>query len=191
VSACEAGISIREFARREGVNEKLVRRALEKGHLTALSDGKVPAERVGSGWCQRNRRGADKSADTAAKTADSVRTISADAQDDAEGDLAIRNVLAGRATLAEAERVRANGQAVKVMLDARQRRGELMEIADAEALFFETGRMIRDSWMNWPMRVGPLIAADLKMEADRITEVLTSYVHQHLAELGEPAFDTG
>lgn len=196
MSADEAGISIREFARREGVSDKLVRRALENGYLTALSDGKLSADLVGTGWCKRNRQGADKGADTADRGADSPQLVSAlapaaEALDAIEGDAVMAAVLAGRATLAEADRIRMNAQAVKVVLEARQRRGELIELAEAERLFFETTRAIRDSWLNWPTRVGPLIAADLKLEADRITEVLSTHVHQHLCELGEPEFAAG
>ncbi len=62
--ATPIGVSIREFARRDGCDDKLVRRALQTGHLLALPDGKLDPAFVGSGWRKENRRGADTGADT-------------------------------------------------------------------------------------------------------------------------------
>ena len=64
-----------------------------------------------------------------------------------------------------------------------------MELALAEAVFFELTRSYRDAWSNWPVRIGPLLAAELGLEADRVTEALTAHVHTHLADLGEPEPD--
>lgn len=50
------GISIREFARRDDCDPKLVRRAIASGRLRPLPDGTLAAELVGSGWRQTNRR---------------------------------------------------------------------------------------------------------------------------------------
>lgn len=62
-----AGISIREFARRDGCDDGLVRRALKAGRLKALPDGTIDPALVGSGWRKTNRR-ADQGADSAADT---------------------------------------------------------------------------------------------------------------------------
>ncbi|MEB0154013.1 hypothetical protein QN371_13390, partial [Pseudomonas sp. CCC4.3] len=56
----------------------------------------------------------------------------------------------------------------------------------AENILFEQARASRDAWLNWPTRIGPLVAADLGLEADRIVDTLTNYVHQHLQQLGQP-----
>ncbi|MHB8921350.1 MAG: hypothetical protein ACYC3N_10010 [Halothiobacillus sp.] len=39
--------------------------------------------------------------------------------------------------------------------------------------------------MNWPSRVGAMMAADLGMEPEPVIEVLTNYVYKHLDEIGE------
>lgn len=49
-------LSIREFARRDGCDESLVRRGIKTGHLKRLADGKLDAALVGTGWCETNRR---------------------------------------------------------------------------------------------------------------------------------------
>jgi hypothetical protein len=61
------GISIREFARLDGCDEALVRRAVRKGYLPKLNDGSLDPNLAGTGWRFNNRKGADsarKSADT-------------------------------------------------------------------------------------------------------------------------------
>ena len=88
--------------------------------------------------------------------------------------------------LIEAQTYKENGLALLRILDARKRANELVEMADAEAVLFEMFRLQRDAWLNFPSRSGPIIAADLGLDPDRVVEVLTSHVHQHLADLGEP-----
>lgn len=99
----------------------------------------------------------------------------------------ISRVLSGAfATVREAERIKENALALKHVLESRQKAGVLIEVAVAERILFEVCRSARDSWINWPSRVGPLIAAEMGIDADKVTEVLAAYVQQHLDELGEP-----
>jgi hypothetical protein len=70
------GISVREFARRDGCSEKLVRRHVERGGITKLPDGSLDPACVGTGWRESARRqmtDADIAADTSAKM-ETVRT---------------------------------------------------------------------------------------------------------------------
>lgn len=48
------GISIREFARRDGCDERLVRRAIGEGRLRKLPDGTLDEAMVGTGWRASN-----------------------------------------------------------------------------------------------------------------------------------------
>jgi hypothetical protein len=48
-------ISGREFARREGCSEKLMRRPIERGELVLIS-GKLDAALVKTGWREGNRK---------------------------------------------------------------------------------------------------------------------------------------
>ncbi|MFH5923833.1 hypothetical protein [Roseomonas xinghualingensis] len=60
------GLSLREFARREGCDDALVRRAVKQGKLQLSLDGTLDPALVGSGWRRGNRhpaRGADIVAD--------------------------------------------------------------------------------------------------------------------------------
>ncbi len=67
------------------------------------------------------------------------------------------------------------------------KQGKLVDRAEAEAAFFDEARAMRDAWLAWPARVGIEMADALKVDARTLTQVLATYVQQHLAELGEPA----
>lgn len=107
-------------------------------------------------------------------------------------DRLIEDILAGRnLKVPDAERVKENHLALKHILDMRERAGMLVEMDKAEALFFETTRKARDAWMDWPTTIGPLLAADLGLEADIVVEALTKYVQLHLEKLGDQRTEFG
>lgn len=91
--------------------------------------------------------------------------------------------------LAISEKVKAAAAAMKATIAAQQLGGALVELETAEAVLFDTARAARDAWLNWPAKIGPLLAADLGLEADRVVEALTPHVQQQLEELGEPVPD--
>ena len=194
-------VSVREFARLDGCDDKLVRRAIKAGKLKVSEDGKLDAALVGTGWRKLNRRG-QVAAGKAKVSAPRVRTAdkrppAAEEVESATEELVaeeaedfLNKVLAGDfADTATAERIKENGLAAKHLLAARRESGHLVEIEVAEAVLFETQRSQRDAWMNFPTRVGPLLAADLGIEADKVVEALTVHVHQQLDDLGEPEAD--
>jgi hypothetical protein len=209
MSAPAEFISIREFARRDGCDDKLVRRAVKSGKLAVSEDGRVDASQVGSAWRRTNRRaeagadklalkGADKPKVSAPKKA--VDKMSAPADDKLrsaveeiigeESSNFLDDVLAGKFhLLGDAEKIKENALAAKHLLAARKEAGDLIEVERAEALFFETARAERDGWISFPTRIGPLLAADLDLDADRVVEALTIYVQQQLEQLGDPTAD--
>ncbi|HFE2971454.1 TPA: hypothetical protein ACF21V_000016 [Klebsiella quasipneumoniae subsp. similipneumoniae] len=88
-----------------------------------------------------------------------------------------------------ARRVKENYLALLTKLEFQQKDGQLIEMTVAEEVLFNAFRQQRDSWLNWPSRVAPLMAADLGVPADRMTEVLIEHVHKHISVLGEPEFN--
>lgn len=66
------------------------------------------------------------------------------------------------------------------------KQGKLVDRSEAEAAFFDEARATRDAWIGWPARVGIEMADVLQVDGRTLTQVLTTYVQQHLAELGEP-----
>lgn len=195
-------VSVREFARLDGCDDKLVRRAIKAGKLPVSGTGKVSAALAGSGWRRHNRRsadGADKGADTPPNVRTNVRPrkVSAPTSDQLEEALAaigeeevgdfLTELLAGRfASIGQAERIKENGLAAKHLIAARKDAGSLVEVDRAEAIFFEAARSWRDAWMGFPTRIGPMLAADLGLDTDKVVEALTIHVQQQLEQLGEP-----
>lgn len=203
MSAGAEYVSIREFARRDGCNDALVRRAIKERKLRVSADGKVEASQAGSGWRKANRRApaaADKGADKPKKSAsaqerekqalDTLGELGWAAADGLSDEDFVAEILAGnfRETMT-AERIKENALAAKHLLAARRDAGDVVDLEIAEAVLFEQARQFRDALMNWPTRVGPLIAAELGVDADPVVEAMSKYVQQLLDDLGEPDAD--
>lgn len=86
----------------------------------------------------------------------------------------------------EARRVKENYLALLNKLEYEQKDGSLIAVQMAEQVLFEGARQARDAWLNFPARIGPMLAATLGLEADKVTEALTPHVHKQIADLGEP-----
>ncbi|ENZ79617.1 hypothetical protein M3795_16840 [Ralstonia pickettii] len=191
-------ISMREFARRENCSDTLVRRAVKQGRLKVSKDGNLDERLVGTAWREANAKGANTSANRGANTANSSQGIRS--SQFAPEQLAPQ-VLDGESLTDAASRIvdevelvdyaealqkKENYLALLRQLEYEEKSGSLVQLATAEAILFEEFRAQRDAWLNWPTRVGPLLAAELGIEADRLTEVLTAHVHKQIAQLGQP-----
>lgn len=99
----------------------------------------------------------------------------------------LADLLAGKlATVADAERVKQNALAGLRALEMQQKAGALCEIETANHIIFECARQFRDALMNWPTRIGPILAADLGVPADRLTQALSEHVNVFLVRLSTP-----
>lgn len=180
-------ISQREFARRDGCNEKLVRRAIAEGRLPRGADGLIDASLVGSAWRRSNltpQASVSAPADTQAR-APKLDEVPSGAR--APAPPADTGKSAGRdPTYAQAMAKKEHFAAERAELEFRKRRGELVEFDRARELFFAESRRGRDHWMNWPARVAATMAGELGVDADRLATVLTTHVHRHLELLAEP-----
>lgn len=61
-------------------------------------------------------------------------------------------------------------------------------LVDADAMREEAwkwGRENRDAWMNWPSRIGPMIASELGIDPVRTIIALENYVRGHLSEMAD------
>lgn len=193
----EKGLSIREFARREGCSDTLVRRAITQGRLKAKKDGTLDPVLIGSPWRQANAT-ATKPDAKPARPVSSRRPVgsqgspeSTPGDDDSLEAEAARMLNEGAGVdYAEALRRKENWLALLRQLEYEQKSGALVELAVAQAVLFEASRGQRDAWLNWPAKIGPLLAAELGLEeADRVTEALTAHVHKQISDLGEPVAD--
>ena len=90
----------------------------------------------------------------------------------------------------------AQARAASVVVDVQtkrlaleQRRGALISRDRAVLKAFAFARMIRDSWLTWPTRVGPLLAAQFELDAASVTAALDGHVRQQLEELANERVD--
>jgi len=191
-------VSVRQFAKLEGCSHTLVQKAVKDGRLRVSAGGKLDPALAGTGWRRGNviRGNVATSVASVATMATPPVPSAAEVEQAEEGLFAeeaenfLANVLAGKFTdMATAMRIKENALAAKNLLTARKDAGSLVEIETAEAVLFETQRAQRDAWMNFPTRIGPLLAAELEVDADKVVEALTAHVHQQLSDLGEPDAD--
>jgi hypothetical protein len=88
-----------------------------------------------------------------------------------------------------AQRIKENALAARQLLNLRKDAGELVEIQRAIEIFFDMTRKQRDTWITWPVKIGPLLAAELGVETTRVVEALTNHVQEQLEAIGEPEPD--
>lgn len=184
-------VTQREFAQIADCDEKQVRRAIKSGKLKLDAAGGLDPALANSGWrrpIRSSKAVADKSKVSAQVSAESVRTDEIFHDDDSPAQAAAKIIVALGAehALAEAIRLKENYNALLKQLEYEQKAGSLVDLETAQQVFFEVFRAQRDTWLNWPTKCGPEIAADLGLEADKVTEILTTYVHRQITQLGQP-----
>lgn len=196
-------ISGMEFARREGVGETQIRRAIAAGRLERGADGLLDAAQVGTAWRNINRRTARKreieteraapvvhpmmiDAATDELPADDVQHVAPPPEHETVAQAVARIATASAPhTRAEAERIKENFYALLRELEYKIKSGQVVELEVVESEFYSAARTARDAWLNWPLTAGPILAADLGLEADRVTGALTELVHAQIKRLGE------
>jgi hypothetical protein len=184
-----------EFAALHGVSRKTVTKWKERGWLVFAGDD-IDVD-ASNAYLKRYRRdGAPAVTQSVTqppkgnkrKSVTQVATeVTLDA-DESASDVAKR-ILSGNVELLnfdEARCFKENYLGLMAQLEYERKSGSLVELDTATAILFEEFRAQRDAWLNWPTRVGPILAADLGVEADRVVEILTAHVHKHIRQLGEP-----
>ena len=102
----------------------------------------------------------------------------------------VEQLLTGNyADLMTAAAVKENALALKRVLEARREAGRLIDLETAERVLFEAARHARDAWLNFPTRVGPIMAAEIGADSEKLVEALSAHVHRQLSDLGEPEAD--
>jgi hypothetical protein len=163
------GLSLRAFARTRGVTHQAVRKAIARGRLVPLPDGTIDPAAAEHTW----PRGAPS------ERHDVPHAGPATSAPGAFDPLALDRARAAKTTI-EAQRAR---------LELERRRGALISRDRATLKCFAYTRVIRDSWLNWPARIGPLVAAAFDLDAGAVTVMLEEHVRAHLTELASERVD--
>ncbi|MFV8985336.1 hypothetical protein [Serratia fonticola] len=179
-----------DYAKHAGVDRKTVGRWIKAGKYIVL-DGELIDVEASDKALATLRDSKDPRTKNAAKKK-TVNVTGKSADDDSTEATVKQIMLATGAKMSreEASRVKENYLALLTKLEFEKEDGQLVDLSVAEDVLFKAFRAQRDAWMNWPSRVAPLMAADLDVPADRMTEVLIEHVHKHISGLGEPEFNT-
>ena len=78
-------------------------------------------------------------------------------------------------------------QTEKAETELEQLKGELVRRGEVEAEAFRHGRAERDALTAWASRIGPVVAAELAVDAARLTTLLSQEVRQYLEERADAA----
>ncbi|AOP96436.1 hypothetical protein [Enterobacter roggenkampii] len=178
-----------QYAQHSGVDRKTIGRWIKAGRFIVM-DGDLIDVEASDAALKKNRDGKDPRASNAKKKKTPV--VSDNADDGDEINKTVRQIMLTEGaglSREEAGRIRENYMALQAKLQYEKDSGQLIELTAAEEVLFNAFRQQRDAWLNWPSRVAPLMAADLDVPADRMTEVLIEHVHKHISVLGEPEFN--
>jgi hypothetical protein len=174
------GLSIRAYARQRGVSHVAVLRAVKQGRVVLEPDGTVDAAKADASWERSSDPGRRK------LVAEKLRPVAEPALGSVRETLREQGLQSGsRVTFVEARTAHEIAKAHLARLKLQERKGELVDRANAAALVFRLAREERDSWINWPARVAALMAAELGVEAHPMQKVLETHVRAQLAELAE------
>lgn len=178
-----------DYAIHAGVDRKTIGRWIKKGLYIVFDGDDIDVEKTDRALAMlRDSKDGRTTNAVRNKKTPATRMVESDDEPDPL-DVIIQND-AGL-SLEEARRIKENYLAALTRLEYQQKEGELVEMSVAEEVLFSAFRQQRDSWLNWPSRVAPLMAADLGVPAERMTEVLVEHVHKHISVLGEPEFNPG
>lgn len=173
------GLSIRAYARHRGVSH-VAKKAIDTGRITPLPDGTIDPEVADAQWARNTlqpRRAPEH------KTPTSQR---AQARPERQIPDPVPPPLATSGTsLLQARTVNEVLKAQLNKVELAQRKGELVDRAQAVSHVFKLARTERDAWLNWPARISAQMAARLNVDAHALHVALDAAVREHLQELGE------
>jgi len=148
-------ISIREFARREGVTHKAVADAIKRGRLSKLRSGKMDAALVGTEWCSKNV----------------IKSLCSISENDLpELNISLRRKEAALAALRE--------------IELQKVRGDIVDIRTVQDCIFENARGAMSAWRQWPQVACHTIAAAIGFDKPEvIMAALEAAVHEQLVRM--------
>lgn len=154
-------VSKSEYARRRGCTEAAVRRAVKDGRIS-LIDGKIDPVAADAQWARNSRVRAGSKPTADARPVD---------QEDAEGGYWQSRA---RREAAEAEMAE---------LKLAEQRGALVRTADVRAVFSQRLAGLRNSLLQIPARLSPVMAAE--SDQARCFEAMQAELHAALAQASE------
>lgn len=174
-------ITLREFARRSGCDEKQVRRAIAKGMLHKDGAGLLDARLVKTAWRKTTRRTLDRQVSADAGMPENVRVPHTEA-DETPAQAAERIVLSGAPyDRLEAERIKENYLALLRQLEYDQKSGAVVAVADVAGAVGKQFARVRTRLLAIPAEQAPRLHR-LKTVPE-VQDALQDVITQALEEL--------
>jgi hypothetical protein len=184
----ERTTSNRELARRIGVSETAVRRAERAGRIRREPDGSWDLTKVQAAWSSNTDPSQQRRSPTRGQPRARPVGVAMKAAVDAVQDTLRESgepVSAGSMTFMQARTANEVLKAQERRVRLQRIKGELVDRAKAVAQVFRLARDERDAWVNWPVRIAAMMAAELEVDARKLHTVLERHVREHLGELAE------
>lgn len=158
-----AELSIREFARRREVSHVFILKLIREGKLTRTASGKIDEELADQQWA------ANRSPMQPSKLADAAVP-------------GVKNAKSATSGYNDARTQREFLKLEAEQLDLQKQKGSLVDVAEVEIAAFNQARAERDALLNWPARIVPLIAAEMKADATALFPIMDRHVREFLSE---------
>lgn len=197
----DEGISIREYARRRGVSDTAVRKAIKAGRVRPLPNGRIDQASADRDWHSNTdpafQRGAQVDRPEPVATPDPARqadviplrivpsapiplldAIAARKQDKAR--------LAASDTPTTLVDIRAEHEKEKLRERKQKndvREGLLVEKAASDRHVYTVVSLVRDTFQNRPDRASASLAAKYELDENTVSRLLKEFVHDTLADL--------
>jgi len=183
------GLSIRAYAKRRGVSETAVRKAIKTGRIKLEADGTLDPARADAQWEGNTDAAQQRPAKPAIKPVPN-EAIQSVRETVGESSLS-SGIGSGGTTFLQARTANEVLKAQTNKLRLARLKGELVDRSQAIAQVFKLARAERDAWLNWPSRVSATLAAELGVDPHALHTLLEREVRGHLEELGvfQPRID--
>ena len=181
------GLSIRAYARHRGVSHVAVKKAIDTGRITPLSDGTIDPDTADAQWTQ-NTLQPRKAAQAAVASSTKARTapgVNQPAPPREPPEPSAPALSAGGTSLLQARTVNEVLKAKLKQVELAEKKDELVDRAKAVAHVFKLARNERDAWLNWPARMSGQMASQLGVDPHTMHIAVEAAVREHLIELGE------
>ena len=175
-------LSFREFARRDGCSDTLVRRGVKEGRLPSLSGKKVDSDYLGTSW-RTETVGQVRTANPANISANPDVRIEPEADETLEqaAERLTPELLSQFATKADAEKVKETYLALLRKLEYDEKSGEVVKVSEVAKIVGAEYAKVRSKLMEIPSAVAPL--AVLMKSPEEIRALIEKEVAHALEEL--------
>ncbi|KAF8818068.1 hypothetical protein [Rickettsia endosymbiont of Cardiosporidium cionae] len=176
-------VSQSEFARLKGLSTSHIGREVRSGKIAMGEDGLIDFEEASRIWDESTSQKIDTAKDAEPVVGDLDKNIEMDfsfsdgeEEDQAVPELRLPKTYAEAKTQNEILKMKLNDLKLKQLNDRLYDR----ELVEKHILCFS--RDLRNSWLNWSVRVAGQMSADLGIDAHKMGVILEKYVAENLEE---------